>query len=127
MTKTILYDSAEMINCEEYREIGNSQSCRKWRFCNSTLNSGTSFTNRSHAISDGLGNHNVFCLDECDKCNAKFSTLEQSLVSFLNVPLCIYGIKGKQDIRGIRTPKFNVCNSGEMLLFKFNTELHMKC
>ena len=29
MTKTILYDSAEMINCEEYREIGNSQSCRK--------------------------------------------------------------------------------------------------
>lgn len=125
MTKTILYDSAEMISCEEYKEIGDSRSCRKCRFCNGTLNSGASFTNRSHAISEGLGNHNVFCLDECDKCNAKFSTLEQSLVSFLNVPLCVYGIKGKhkkgkQDIRGIRTPMFNVGNSGEMLLFKFN-------
>lgn len=126
MKTPIVYNPVEPTDCEISKVIGDPTKNRKCRFCGRTIKDGASFTNRSHAISEGLGNHSVFCLDECDQCNAKFSTLEQSIVSFLNVSLCVYGIKGKpkkgkQDIRGIRTPLFDINNSGNMMLFQFNT------
>lgn len=127
MKTPIVYNPFEPTNCEISKVIGDPAKNRKCRFCGKTIKDGATFTNRSHAISEGLGNHSVFCLDECDQCNAKFSKLEQSIISFLNVSLCVYGIKGKpkkgkQDIRGIRTPLFDVNNSGDMMLFQFNTQ-----
>lgn len=130
MKTPIVYIPFEPIDCEISQVIGDPAKNRQCRFCGRTIKDGATFTNRSHAISEGLGNHGVFCLDECDQCNAKFSTLEQSIISFLNVSLCVYGIKGKhkrgkQDIRGIRTPLFDVNNSGNMMLFQFNTRNDM--
>lgn len=44
------------------------------------------FKKKAHAISRGLGNISIFCLDECDKCNEYFGkTIENDLMTFLNV------------------------------------------
>jgi len=44
------------------------------------------FKKKAHAISRGLGNISIFCLDECDECNEHFgTTIENDLMTFLNV------------------------------------------
>lgn len=44
------------------------------------------FKKKAHAISRGIGNISIFCLDECDDCNEHFgTTIENDLMTFLNV------------------------------------------
>ena len=44
------------------------------------------FKKNAHAISRGLGNISIFCLDECDECNGHFGrTIEKDLMTFLDV------------------------------------------
>lgn len=60
------------------------------------------FSNKSHAISEALGNKGIVCNDECDSCNAKFgSGVETDLIAFLSLYRAFFGIKGK----GSGTPK----------------------
>jgi hypothetical protein len=97
--------------------IGESESDKRvCRFCGKTIAKGATFNHVSHAIAESLGNHNIFCLEECDSCNQRFSDLEQNVASAHATMLNAYGIKGKHQIRSINTPEFSIENKGHMFL-----------
>lgn len=51
----------------------------------------------AHAISEGLGNKILFCNEECDDCNNKFSKLESNLMHYLDIRRAMGGILTKSD------------------------------
>ena len=58
---------------------------KRCRFCFKDSTKIT-FKKKAHAISRGLGNISIFCLDECDECNEHFgTTIENDLMAFLSV------------------------------------------
>lgn len=79
---------------------GESRLCR---FCQKDEKV-TTFRNKSHAIPECLGNHQLILLDECDGCNTFFSEkLEDHLDKFTK-PYRIAGqIVGKKGIPNYRT------------------------
>lgn len=76
------------------------------RFCN-TMQGETNefggivtFKNKSHAISEALGNKRVVNLDECDACNDRFSSsIEPSLINYFSVFRSLHGLKGKNGVK----------------------------
>lgn len=94
--------------------IGEKDTNRRvCRFCGRSISDGASFNNWSHAISEGLGNHNIFCLEECDECNSKFgNTIENDIVAFFSPALAVYEIRGKKKgskdgLRSLRSEAFD--------------------
>lgn len=58
---------------------------KRCRFC-FKYSPEVTFKKKAHAISRGLGNISIFCLDECDECNEHFgTTVENDLMVFLSV------------------------------------------
>ena len=51
----------------------------------------------AHAISDALGNKNLFCLEECCSCNEKLSKVERNLISLMDVRRALLQIKNKKN------------------------------
>lgn len=70
---------------------------KKCRFCFQTEPTVT-FKDKAHAISMGLGNEGIFCLDECDICNHYFGEgIEKDLTAFLSVQrLSVISAKRKE-------------------------------
>ncbi len=90
------------------RNIGGhtDKKYRVCRFCNTSngqinqFGSIVTFRNKSHAISEALGNKTVINLDECDACNDRFSqSIEPSLINYLKVFRSLYGLKGKRGVK----------------------------
>lgn len=94
--KRFPYVTGGIYDCKIPLKIGNTDK-RICRFCGKSVNDGIKFGNEenAHAISDALGNKNVFCLEECICCNTKLGEKEQDLIKFLTYPICIYKTKGK--------------------------------
>jgi len=68
-----------------------------------------SFRNKSHAISEALGNKTVFLLEECDNCNERFSrTIEPSLIALVSFHRTLYELKGKGGIKDIIGKNFEL-------------------
>lgn len=70
----------------EYKRIwiGQEAGKRKCRFCGKSTPE-VSFCNKSHTISHGLGNNNIFTYDECNLCNNKFgTTIEQEFIDYVS-------------------------------------------
>lgn len=83
-----------------YTEYNNSTSYDasklekyRCRFCGETSKS--KFKSKSHLLPEFMGNKSLFSFNECDDCNNKFSTYENSLKNFgvLNAYLPIKGKK----------------------------------
>lgn len=75
---------------------------RKCRFCGKKMPEVT-FKKKAHAISESLGNTRIFCYDECDACNEKFSAIEQELFNHYGLNYYIFqpnGKKGKRKLKG---------------------------
>lgn len=73
------------------------------------------FKKNAHAISESLGNKNVFLCDECDNCNTYFGkTIEQQAQTFFQFCNTLFGIKKKHGgIPVITDKKGNLlCNDG---------------
>ena len=51
----------------------------------------------AHAISDALGNKNLFCLEECCSCNVKLSKVERNLISIMDWRRSFMQIKNKKN------------------------------
>lgn len=51
----------------------------------------------AHAISDALGNKNLFCLEECCSCNEKLSKVERNLISLMDGRRALLQIKNKKN------------------------------
>lgn len=69
------------------------------------------FRDRAHAISEGLGNTKLFCNEECDSCNQKFSKIEQDLLN--NLGLDPYILKGKKGYRHLRGETIDIARESE--------------
>lgn len=91
------------------RRIGvDDKSLRVCRFCGQKMPE-VSFKNKSHAISEALGNKGLVCLEECDECNKRFNeTIEQDLVQMMAPHLLLHGISGKNGIPVIRGDGFTM-------------------
>ena len=75
------------------------KSKRVCRFCHRSAPL-TSFTHKSHAISESLGYKSLVCHEECDECNEYFSrTIEPDVVNMHSFLLSLCGISGKKGIR----------------------------
>lgn len=53
--------------------------------------------NNAHAISDALGNKNLFCLEECITCNEKLSKVERNFVALMDWRRAMMGIRNKNN------------------------------
>ena len=90
----------EKINC------GNKNN-RTCRFCGLSKNK-TSFRNVSHAIPESIGNKNIICLEECDRCNKHFSEyIEVHFDKYTKPYRNIEQIKGKRKISSYKTKSKN--------------------
>lgn len=84
---------------------------RRCRFCGLTKEE-TTFKNKAHAISEGLGNKNVFLYEECDSCNDKFSvSIEPDLIGYFSFYRTFYDIKGKGGSKKIKGKDLEISKS----------------
>lgn len=79
---------------------------RVCRFCGK-MRPEASFSNKSHAISEFLGNKSLICLEECNSCNSKFgNTIEPEFSRMLSPFLSLFMIKGKKGYRKAKGKNF---------------------
>ena len=78
------------------------------RFCGLKMPH-TSFKNKSHSISEALGNKNIVTNDECDICNKKFGMgIELDLINLLDFFRVYYGIQGKGGKKKFASSDFEI-------------------
>ncbi len=70
---------------------------RVCRFCLED-ETATTFNTTAHVVPELLGENDFTSLDECDKCNSKFSGFESHLSIFFRPYLTMVGVKGKRKI-----------------------------
>ena len=98
---------------ENRKRIGeNEKEKRVCRFCGKTITtSNDCFSQKSHAISESLGNKGLICLEECDDCNKHFNnTIEQDISKFFRLQLILNGVKGKRGTPTIKGKEVSVKN-----------------
>lgn len=89
---------------DKRKDVGiRDKNKRVCRFCGKSFPDVT-FKNRSHAISESLGNKLLLCNEECDVCNKKFDEkgIERDLINLLQFSLNLYEIKGKNGQRNFK-------------------------
>lgn len=89
--------------------IGEAErSKRICRFCGLKMPE-TTFKNKSHSISEALGNKNIITNDECDVCNGKFGMgIELDLINLLDFFRAYYGIQGKGGKKSFVSSDFEI-------------------
>ncbi len=87
---------------ERYRIGVEKKENRICRFCGRSLPE-VHFKNKSHAISESLGNKGLVCLEECDECNKRFNeTIEQDISHMFANNLLLCGVSGKKGVPTIK-------------------------
>lgn len=91
-------------------EIGEKEKGKRiCRFCGEKQPT-TTFENKSHSISEALGNKNIVTNDECDNCNKSFGEgIELDLIYMLDFFRTYYGVHGKGGLK-----KFSSSNNFEI-------------
>lgn len=103
-----------------FRTFIGDKNNRKCRFCGKK-NDETTFKNKAHAISEGLGNKKVFLFDECDECNERFSIeIEPDLINYFSIFRTFYEIKGKGGNKKIKGKNFEI-SKGKNVEIKFQS------
>ena len=100
------------------------KSKRICRFCGLKIPE-TTFNNKSHSISEALGNKNIITNDECDACNAFFGkNIEIDLINCLDFFRLFYGIQGKGGKKKFASKDFEITkdNIQNELLLKIQEE-----
>lgn len=96
-----MYSLFSFDGCSKYQvHKGESDKNKRiCRFCGKSIPE-VSFSNKSHAVSEFLGNKSLICNDECDDCNERFSrTIEPDIANMLAPLLTINAISGKHGVR----------------------------
>ncbi len=75
------------------QQIGNKNTCR---FCR--CSDPSHFKKIAHTFPEALGNKWITSRDECDSCNAAFSSFENELINAVKPLLTLGGIKGKRGV-----------------------------
>ena len=88
------------------KKIGHAnKNDRVCRWCHNTTSSNpaVTFNKRAHAISEALGNKNLYLYDECDTCNEYFAkTIELDFINSIQILNVAWGVHGKKGIPVIR-------------------------
>ena len=84
---------------DDRRNIGvYDKGMRVCRFCGKKMPE-VSFKNKSHAISEALGNKGLICFEECDECNKRFNeSIERDIAHLFAPHLMLHGVAGKNGI-----------------------------
>ncbi|MDR3312522.1 MAG: HNH endonuclease [Spirochaetaceae bacterium] len=89
----------------------SNKDARKCKYCHRTKDEGATFISEAHAIPESVGNKTIISAEECDKCNAWFSTtLDNVFFESIKYFRTLYEKKGKKGI-----PKLKFANGTEML------------
>ena len=99
--------------------IGEAErSKRICRFCGLKMPE-TTFKNKSHSISEALGNKNIITNDECDVCNGKFGMgIELDLINLLDFFRAYYGIQGKGGKKSFVSSDFEISKNDSTVSLK---------
>lgn len=94
---------------EDRRRIGEVEKDKRvCRFCGKRMPE-AKFKNKSHAISESLGNKGLVCLEECDDCNRRLNeTIEQDLTHMMAPHLLMHSVSGKNGIPEIKGDGFSM-------------------
>lgn len=94
---------------KEIHSIGEKdREKRICRFCGKDSQH-TSFKNKSHSISEALGNKTIITNDECDTCNSFFGKeIESDLINMLDPFRVFFGIKGKGGNKKFKSADFEI-------------------
>lgn len=86
-------------NDNKKNHIGESaKKKRVCRFCDKTMETGATFKNEAHAISEALGNKKVIFNEECDDCNSYFDqNIERDFITYLSLFRTFFGILNKSN------------------------------
>lgn len=120
-----MYDNFKFCGYGEKEFIGERKvEERICRFCGKMMPEVLFSGNRSHAISEFLGNKRFFCLEECKACNSRFgSTIEQEFSKMLSPALTLFLVKGKKGYRKTKGKNFviepRIPNNGDEFYLKF--------
>lgn len=67
----------------------------------------TSFKQVTHLLPELLGQNNLHTYDECDKCNALFSSYESNLAIYIRPYITLLGIRGKNKVPAFQSRSIN--------------------
>lgn len=94
---------------------------RTCRFCKKGVPE-TTFNNKAHAISEGLGNKTLVLFDECDRCNSRFSeTIEPHMIEYVSLFRTMFDVKGKGGLKKFEGSNFKM-EKKDTLYIHFNSE-----
>jgi len=118
-----IQDNYEMISYDNgyntVHSIGEKErKDRICRFCGLKMPD-TTFKNKSHSISEALGNKNIVTNDECDVCNGKFGKgIELDLINLLDFFRAYYGIQGKGGKKSFVSSDFEISKEDKFVSLK---------
>ena len=94
------------------KRIGHKNKAdRVCRWCHQTIKStpAVTFDEKAHAISEALGNKNLYLYDECDTCNHNFAaTIELDFIKSIQILNTVWGVQGKNGIPKIKTHNLEI-------------------
>lgn len=109
---TSFYEGYELIDiilngdARYSRKTLKPASERICRFCGKTYPV-TKFSNWSHLLPQLIGNRNLYSDFECDKCNERFSVVENDLAEFLGVSRSFTGLNDERMAPGFKGKKLH--------------------
>lgn len=107
------------LSCIGENVIGQpADSVKFCRFCKKPYKP-EDFSQRSHVVSESLGNKAVISSDECNSCNNHFSKIEQDFFIFNKYFLILDNIKGKNNTSPcFNQGNFKFYNSGNTIVYQ---------
>lgn len=114
MDKNYTLCCAFYLNEDKPTYLGSKEE-RKCRFCGRTKAEGATFKKKAHAISNLVGNRQLFSYYECDECNEKFSHYESDFAEYLKPYHAVLKVYGKRGVPKYKQYLSNIDNSGDKI------------
>lgn len=114
MDKNYTLCCAYYLNEDKQTYLGSKEE-RKCRFCGRTKEEGATFKKKAHAISNLVGNSQLFSYYECDECNEKFSHYESDFAEYLKPFHAVLKVCGKRGVPKYKQYLSNIDNSGDKI------------
>lgn len=95
---------------------------RVCRFCGEQFSKTVTFKKKAHAISQSLGNKLLYCNEECDDCNGRFSAIEKDFFNVHHLLYSLYQKKGKDGLRNYDGKKIEIDNKYKNGLITIKTD-----
>ena len=75
----------------------NGEPDKRKRICRFCGEAHKSYKSAAHAIPHAIGNHLLFCLEECDECNNELNKLERQFTNLMDFRRAMFKLEGKDN------------------------------